>query len=216
MVYDVVIGTHEEMVQDPEGAYSQLVRLQEGSNEGTGIKESERIETILEIESSSGQTGSRRFSSMVYMKTLGMLFKEEFHESSFYGNKADERRKKVSLRRLAHLNKTEIPFLFLGSVAAIVYGSMYPIFGYLLSSSITMFFYAFDQLLKEAHYWMFVYISLGVVNFVAVPVQNYFFGIAGGKLIKRIRLMMFGKILHQEISWFDNSANSRYYMIFCN
>lgn len=211
MAFDVVaIGTHEEMIKDPEGAYSQLVRLQEGSNEGTRIKESERLETIFEFESSFGQSESRRFPSIVNMKTLEMLFKEELHESSSYGYKTDERRKKASLRRLAHLNKTELPFLLLGSVAAMVYGSMYPIFGYLLSSSITMFFNLFGNLPEESRYWMFVYISLGVVNFVAVPVQNYFFGIAGGKLIKRIRLMMFGKILHQEISWFDNTANSRY------
>ncbi|MCI16475.1 ABC transporter B family member 9-like, partial [Trifolium medium] len=37
---------------------------------------------------------------------------------------------------------------------------------------------------------------------------NYFFGIAGGKLIERIRSLTFEKIVHQEIRWFDDPANS--------
>ncbi|XP_027930326.1 ABC transporter B family member 9-like [Vigna unguiculata] len=38
--------------------------------------------------------------------------------------------------------------------------------------------------------------------------QNYLFGIAGGKLIERIRSMAFNKVVHQEISWFDHPSNS--------
>jgi len=40
--------------------------------------------------------------------------------------------------------------------------------------------------------------------------QNYLFGIAGGKLIERIRSMAFNKVVHQEISWFDHPSNSWY------
>ncbi|CAA7046926.1 unnamed protein product, partial [Microthlaspi erraticum] len=167
-------GTHEEMIQDPDGAYSQLVRLQEGSKEGGNIKEPEKCESFRDII--------------------------DLNES--------QSRKKVSLRRLAHLNKAETPVLLLGSVAAMVHGTMYPIFGYLLSSSITMLFETPDELKKDAHYWSLIYVLIGFVNLVAVPIQNYFFGIAGGKLIRRIRSMTFDKVLHQEISWFDDSANS--------
>lgn len=120
------------------------------------------------------------------------------------------------LRRLAHLNKAEIPVLLLGSVAAMVHGTMFPVFGYLLSSSINMFFEPADKLKKDARFWTLIYIVLGLVNLVAVPIQNYFFGIAGGKLIKRIQLMTFDKVLHQEISWFDNTSNSRYIIFFIN
>lgn len=195
------------MIQDPEGAYSQLVRLQEGSKEGTGIKESESFD----IDMSVGRTESHRLSSTVSRNILGSRLNDEHDESSSYGIKtAEKKRKKESLRRLAHLNKAEIPVLLLGSVAAMVHGIMYPIFGYLLSSSINMFFKPANELKKDARFWMLIYIILGLVNLVAVPIQNYFFGIAGGKLIKRIRLMTFDKVLHQEISWFDNTSHSRY------
>ncbi|KFK23687.1 hypothetical protein AALP_AAs50902U000500 [Arabis alpina] len=150
-------GTHEEMIQNPEGEYSKLVRLQEGSKEGERIKETERSVTSFDIDITVSRTESHRLSATVNRSSL---------RCSLH---ADKNRKKVSLRRVAQLNKTEIPALLLGSLAAMVHGTMYPIF---------------------------------------VPIQNYFFGIAGGKLIKRIRLMTFEKVLHQEISWFDDTANS--------
>lgn len=198
------IGTHEEMIQDPEGAYSQLVRLQEGGN----IKESEKHQTLQDI---IDQNDSHRFSAVSRTSSRRSYFNDEYHhDSSSYGSKTAEKRKNVSLRRLAHLNKAETPVLLLGSVAAMVHGTMYPIFGYLLSSSITMFFETPDELKKDAHYWSLIYVLIGFINLVAVPIQNYLFGIAGGKLIRRIRSMTFDKVLHQEISWFDDTANSRY------
>lgn len=205
------IGTHEEMIQDPEGAYSKLVHLQEGSKEGGRIKETERNETSFDIDISVSRTESNRIPSAVTKSSSRIRLNDDHHKSSSYGIKTAENRKKVSLRRVAHLSKAEFPVLLLGSVASMVHGTMYPIFGYLLSNSINMFFEPRDELKKDARFWTLIYIILGLINLVAVPIQNYFFGIAGGKLIKRIRLMTFDKVLHQEISWFDNTANSRYY-----
>ncbi|CAN8324554.1 unnamed protein product, partial [Cochlearia groenlandica] len=202
-------GTHEEMIQDPEGAYSQLVRLQEGSNEEEKIKEPERrIETSFDIDIIACNNESHRLSSPVSRTSSRSYLNDEQHESSFYLKKTAKKRKKVSLRRLANLNKPEILVLLLGSVAAMVHGLVFPVFGYLLSSSINMFFESPDELKKDAFFWMLIYIMLGFINFVAIPIQNYLFGIAGGKLIRRIRSMTFDKVLHQEISWFDDTANS--------
>ncbi|KAJ7954439.1 ABC transporter B family protein [Quillaja saponaria] len=71
-----------------------------------------------------------------------------------------------------------------------------------------MFYEPPAQLWKDSKFWAFIYVGLGCVTLVALSVQNYFFGIAGGKLIKRIRSLSFEKIVHQEISWFDDPANS--------
>ncbi|KAF3456696.1 hypothetical protein FNV43_RR01350 [Rhamnella rubrinervis] len=121
-------GTHVELIKDPEGAYTQLVRLQEGANEMKNTRDSdiEKANTSLDLG------------------TGGPL--------------------KVSIKRLAYLNKPELPVLLLGSIAAIAN--------------------------------------------VASTAQNFLFGVAGGKLIQRIRSMSFEKVVHQEISWFDNAANS--------
>ncbi|CDY35168.1 BnaA09g18050D [Brassica napus] len=120
-------GTHEEMIQDPEGAYSQLVSLQEVSKK-EGVEESEPHET-------------------------------------------------VSVRLL-------------------------------MSSTIKIFFEPSDQLRKDSHFWAIIFVLLGLTDLIVVPFQNYLFAIAGGRLIKRIRSLSFDKVIHQEISWFDNTANS--------
>ncbi|CAL9225883.1 unnamed protein product [Arabidopsis halleri] len=212
-------GTHDEMIQNPEGAYSQLVRLQEGSKEEA--QESERPETSLDVE----RSGSHRLSSATRRSVSRnssssrhsfSLANNIFFPGAVNVNQTDEiedeektvRHKKVSLKRLARLNKPEIPVLLLGSIAAMVHGTLFPIFGLLLSSSINMFYEPAKILKKDSHFWALIYIALGLANFFMIPIQNYFFGIAGGKLIKRIRSMCFDKVVHQEISWFDDTANS--------
>ncbi|CAN8274708.1 unnamed protein product [Cochlearia groenlandica] len=213
-------GTHDEMIQDPEGAYSQLVRLQEGSKEKA--MEPEILETSLDVE----RSGSYRLSSTMRRSVSRNSSSSSRRSFSLASNffipgavnvtEPDEsqhdtqtvRHKKVSLKRLARLNKPEIPVLALGSLAAIVHGTLFPIFGLLLSSSINMFYEPPKKLKKDSSFWALIYIALGVANFVMIPIQNYLFGVAGGKLIKRIRSMSFDKVVHQEISWFDDKANS--------
>ena len=122
----------------------------------------------------------------------------------------DEKRRKVSLRRLAYLNKPEVPVLLLGSIAAGIHGVIFPIFGLLLSTAIKIFFEPPNELKKDSRFWALMFVGLGVLTLMVVPVQNYFFGVAGGKLIQRIRSLSFEKVVHQEISWFDDPANSRW------
>lgn len=114
----------------------------------------------------------------------------------------------VPLRRLAYLNKPEIPVLLLGVIAAVVNGVILPIFGILLSSIVKTFYEPESRLRKDAKFWSLMFVILGFVSFVASPIRTYFFGVAGCRLIKRIRLMSFQKVVNMEIGWFDNVENS--------
>lgn len=221
-------GTHEELIQDPEGGYSQLVRLQEGN---TATEEKlDQVDTNFEADKlldrtisrnasgrqsmrksiSRGSSGSRHSFALSYgvpgpinlVRTGGT---EEQYERTELDN---EKRQSVSIRRLAYLNRPELPVLVVASLAAFVHGVVFPIFGLLLSTAINMFYEPPGQLKKDARFWALVYVGIGCVTFVAVPLQNFFFGIAGGKLIRRIRYMSFQKVVHQQISWFDDAANS--------
>ncbi|KAG7532464.1 ABC transporter-like [Arabidopsis thaliana x Arabidopsis arenosa] len=212
-------GTHDEMIKDPEGTYSQLVRLQEGSKKEEA--EPEKCEMSSEIERSDSQNGihRRNSSSSRHSLTLTSPFglpgvisldqREEFHESiPSTENQMAKKSKKVSLKRLAHLNKPEISVLLVGSLAAVIHGIVLPVQGLLLSHTIRIFFEPFNQLKNDSHFWALIFLSLGLTNLIVIPFQNYFFAIAGGKLIKRIRSLSFDKVLHQDISWFDDTTNS--------
>uniref|UniRef100_A0A453A7Z6 Uncharacterized protein n=1 Tax=Aegilops tauschii subsp. strangulata TaxID=200361 RepID=A0A453A7Z6_AEGTS len=45
-------------------------------------------------------------------------------------------------------------------------------------------------------------------NIITIPAEFLLFGIAGGKLIERIRALSFQSIVHQEVAWFDDPRNS--------
>jgi ATP-binding cassette subfamily B (MDR/TAP) protein 1 len=115
---------------------------------------------------------------------------------------------KVPIRRLAYLNKPEIPVLLSGTVAAIISGVILPIFGLLVSSVIKTFFEPPHERRKDSKFWSLMFIVLGVASFLSSPARSYFFSVAGCKLIERIRSLCFEKVVRMEIGWFDEPENS--------
>ncbi|XP_044495138.1 ABC transporter B family member 9-like [Mangifera indica] len=220
-------GTHEDLIQDPEGAYSQLIRLQEGAKDGEDprITDADKSKTSFDITDkamsrsgshtismrrsvSRGSSGSQHSFGFTYGLPGPVDVYETNDDVEGRTEKVNEKQQKVSIRRLAYLNKPEIPVLLIGSAGAIVHGVIFPVFGLLLSSSIKMFYEPPHELRKHSRFWAILYVGLGFITLLAVPLQNYFFGVAGGKLIQRIRALTFEKVVHQQISWFDDPANS--------
>ena len=220
------------MIKDPEGAYSQLVCLQEGNSEAKDahVKNTDKVDNSPDnIHNSISRSGSHRLSFQKSMSRGGspssirrsvshgfsIPLPTSIHEIERAGqdiergDQEDDNGPKVSLRRLAYLNKPEVPVLLMGSVAAGIHGVIFPIFGLLLSTAIKIFFEPPKELKKDSRFWALMFVGLGVLTLIVVPFQNYFFGVAGGKLIQRIRSLSFEKVVHQEISWFDDPANSR-------
>lgn len=228
-------GTHVELTKDPEGAYSQLVRLQEGAHETEDTRAfnsgSKRHRSFDLDRISIARSGSHRLSlrkslsrgssgsSQAYIYNFGIPSPMHIPDAkkdevdSIRNEVNPENKPKGPLRRLAYLNKPEIPALLLGTVAAAIHGVILPVFSLLLSSSIAMFFKPPHQLRKESRSRALLFFGLGLVAFVASPIQSFFLGVVGARLIKRIRSLTFEKVVHQEISWFDDPANSRYLLL---
>ena len=53
-----------------------------------------------------------------------------------------------------------------------------------------------------------MFVALGVVSFLVIPTRGYLLAVAGCKLIARIRLMCFEKLVHMGIDWFDEPVHS--------
>jgi ATP-binding cassette subfamily B (MDR/TAP) protein 1 len=119
-----------------------------------------------------------------------------------------EKSPKVSLRRLAYINKPEIPVLIIGAIAAVISGVIFPIFGLLISSVIKTFFEPPHELKKDSGFWALIFMVLGLASFLAIPARTYFFSVAGCKLIQRIRVMCFEKVVRMEVGWFDEPEHS--------
>ncbi|KAK4407429.1 ABC transporter B family member 11 [Sesamum angolense] len=208
-------GSHSELTRNPDGAYSQLIQLQEFNKEsvsaGNDKVATERTSSLRSLSQGSSGTGNsshHSFTTSAGLLTAANVVEKVYRESQSPPSSQHKVEHKVSLYRLACLNKQETPELVLGSLAAIVNGAILPLLGLLLSSMIKAFYEPPHKLRKESKFWACMFLVLGMASLLATPLRTYFFAVAGCKLIKRIRSMCFEKVVHMEISWFDRIENS--------
>ncbi|XP_024981326.1 ABC transporter B family member 21-like [Cynara cardunculus var. scolymus] len=208
-------GSHSQLLQDPEGAYSQLIKLQDINNDSrqNGPEDQDKRtsyqRSISRGSSSIGNSSRRSISISFGMPTqLGVSTAESMEIEASPAKEGSEKPPKVPLRRLAYLNKPEIPVLILGAIAAIINGAVLPVFGILISSMIKTFYEPPDKMKTDSRFWALMFVVLGVVSFLAFPGRSYFFSVAGSKLIRRIRSLCFEKVINMEVGWFDKPENS--------
>ncbi|KAK4361630.1 hypothetical protein RND71_020582 [Anisodus tanguticus] len=226
-------GTHDELIKDPDEAYSQLVQMQQKNKhvKNTKGKEIEHSNSQKRLSYSKNVSGrSRRFSisgrnsvskgsscrfSLAY--DLGVSGIVDFHENIRRDDNAEsseyivDSKKNVSTQKLmslAYLNMPEFPIMLVGTVAAAINGMVFPVFGLLVSIIIKIFYESHHELRKDSRFWALMFVVIGIVVMIVSPLQNYAFGVAGAKLIQRVRSITFAKLVYQEISWFDDPANS--------
>ncbi|CAN4082123.1 unnamed protein product [Withania somnifera] len=210
------LGNHDKLMEDPNGAYSQLMQMQGGyKEENVKNMDSDKVNITKNVDnnmsgSSSQQLSavrqspsheSSRHSFILSYPDRGMI---DIHEAEIgdADKKKDskqslENRKRVPIRRLAALNKPELPYVLVGSLAAILFGLLMPLFGLLLSAAIKSFFNPPHELRDESRFWALI-----------CTFPKLFIWSCRGKLVDRIRSLTFRKVVHQEISWFDDPVNS--------
>ncbi|KAL2510440.1 ABC transporter B family member 4 [Abeliophyllum distichum] len=201
-------GTHFELLQDPEGAYSQLIRLQEANKDDEQLvddKDKSSMEFSKQLtRRTSFQHSVSRGSGSSWLRNSSRHSMSVSIDLPITSNKPPE----VPIRRLAHLNKPELPVLVAGILSAIVNGAIVPLFGILLSIVIKTFYEPPHKLREDSKFWALMFVVLGAVSLLAYPARTYFFGVAGCKLIRRIRLMCFEKVVNMEVGWFDEPEHS--------
>lgn len=228
-----------ELMKIPEGAYSQLIHLQEtrqeaespivdqvmtvtnGSDSRYPISK-ERSHSISRRSTSKGSSSFGRSSRHSIPATLGLPDPVEFGDASDIEETTDKKTKAISAQkkapigRLFYLNKPEGFVLALGSITAAMHGVIFPIYGTLISTAIKVFYEPPEVLLKDSRFWAGMFAVLGACAFVLIPIEYFLFGLAGGKLVERIRSMTFQNIMRQEINWFDKPEHSRYVASNCD
>ncbi|KAE8819711.1 ABC transporter B family member 4 [Hordeum vulgare] len=210
-------GPHDELVVNPDGAYSQLIRLQE-SNEEEQKVDHRRLDprsksTSLSFKRSISRGSAGNSSRHSFNHSFGLPGTVELPEGNdTHGENHTEQDgevpKKAPMGRLALLNKPELLIILLGALASAVHGVLFPMFGVMISSAIKTFYEPPDKLRKDSSFWGLMCVVLGIISIISIPAELFLFGIAGGKLIERIRAMSFRSIVHQEVAWFDDPKNS--------
>ncbi|VFQ58512.1 unnamed protein product [Cuscuta campestris] len=208
----VETGTHEELISKANGAYSSLVRFQEmvgsrdlSSNPSTRRTRSSRLSHSLSTKSLSLRSGSLR--NLSYSYSTGADGRVEMVSNAETGRKT--RAPDGYFCRLLKLNAPEWPYSIMGAIGSILSGFIGPTFAIVMSNMIEVFYYSnpakMEQKTKE---FVFIYIGIGLYAVLAYLIQHYFFSIMGENLTTRVRRMMLGAILRNEVGWFDEEENN--------
>uniref|UniRef100_A0A674I817 ATP-binding cassette sub-family B member 5 n=1 Tax=Terrapene triunguis TaxID=2587831 RepID=A0A674I817_9SAUR len=113
---------------------------------------------------------------------------------------------KVSFLKLFRLNKSEWPFIALGTLAAVISGACHPIFSIIFAKIITV--NDPERIQHEANIFSITFAVIGGVCFITWFLQGFLYGRSGEILTMRLRHMAFKAMLRQEISWFDDKKNN--------
>ncbi|KAG0543124.1 hypothetical protein BDA96_02G163000 [Sorghum bicolor] len=215
-------GSHVDLMKIPGGAYSQLIHLHETQQEAENVHPDMKVTNSFGFRSIDSKPRSQSISRRSTSKgsfsfghsipaPVGSPDPMETSDAPDIGEATDKvtsSQKKASIGRLFHLNKPETFVLALGSITAVMHGIMFPIYGILISTAIKVFYEPPEELLKDSRFWASMFAVLGACTFVLIPTEYFLFGLAGGKLVERIRSMTFQSIMRQEINWFDKPEHS--------
>ncbi|CAG8721928.1 10558_t:CDS:2, partial [Racocetra persica] len=112
------------------------------------------------------------------------------------------------IRKIGKINRPELPFIFVGLLASIVNGSVYPVFAIIFSNIIQSFSSPPDELKREVSFWALMFVVIAVAISVGNILQGAAFGYSSETLTRKIRSISFASILRQDISFFDEDKHT--------
>ncbi|XP_051999325.1 ATP-dependent translocase ABCB1 isoform X6 [Xyrauchen texanus] len=221
-------GTHRELM-DKKGVYYSLVMQQtsgrpnddldaneddiQSVSEGNTDEESsdtEAPEGTMEIKMENGnlRTSSRRRSGHERRSSRKKSSSKRKSKKS-KEDKKEEKALEIPFTKILALNKPELPYLMVGTLASLVGGAVYPCVAILFAKIIGVFAEV-DPEVQRQKTMMFslLFLLTGAVAFITYFFQGFMFGKSGELLTMRLRSQAFNAMMRQEIAWFDDNNNA--------
>ncbi|KAK7245452.1 hypothetical protein RIF29_40298 [Crotalaria pallida] len=193
-------GTHNELINCPNGHYAKLAKLQTQFSIGDKDQNTEQG-ALSAARSSAGRPSSARSSPANFPKSP--LPNDTTESSSLVTYPPP------SFPRLLSLNAPEWKQGVIGTLSAIAFGSIQPLYALTIGGMISAFFApSHQEMSHRIRTYSLIFSSLSLASITLNLLQHYNFAYMGAKLTKRIRLRMLEKILTFETAWFDEEQNS--------
>ncbi|KAL6325436.1 hypothetical protein AAG906_023281 [Vitis piasezkii] len=198
-------GSHDDLIQNDDGLYTSLVRLQQTEKSEALHSRSPQPPRsqpawISTAPAAAGSLFSRSSSanSNAPSRPAGEVFtaaEQDFPVPSF--------------RRLLAMNLPEWKQASMGCLSAVLFGAVQPVYAFAMGSMISVYFFPeHDEIKKKTRTYALCFVGLAVFSFLVNISQHYNFAAMGEYLTKRVRERMFSKILTFEVGWFDQDQNS--------
>ncbi|KAJ6435450.1 hypothetical protein OIU84_000602 [Salix udensis] len=192
----IEIGSHNDLINRQNGHYAKLAKLQ---RQFSCDEQEQNPETrISSVTSSAGWQSTGKSSPAVFASPLPVNDSQkpvQIPPPSFF--------------RLLSLNAPEWKQALMGSISAITFGAVQPVYALTVGGMIAAFFAPnHDEVRDRIRMYSLIFCSLSVLSIFINLVQHYNFAYMGERLTKRIRLRMLEKILGFETAWFDEEENS--------
>ncbi|KAG2261312.1 hypothetical protein Bca52824_068391 [Brassica carinata] len=211
----VETGSHEELMENLDGHYTSLVRLQQIENEESDVIENEESDVNISVRVQGGQL-SILSKDLKYSRKLSLvdsgsnLVTNSIIDSNTSGSIHKDKKIHVpSFKRLIAMNRPEWKHAMSGCLSAALYGAVQPLNAYVVGSMVSMYFLtSHDKIREKTRIYVLVFVGLALFVFLTNIVQHYSFSYMGENLTKRIREKMLTKMLTFEVNWFDEGENS--------
>ncbi|EOA39501.1 hypothetical protein CARUB_v10008108mg [Capsella rubella] len=192
-------GSHLELISRG-GDYATLVKCQD-----TEPQENLRSVMSESCRSQPGSSSSRRVCSS---RKSTSSFREDHEKSEKYSNGGDLSSSSM-IWELMKMNAPEWPYALLGSIGAVLAGSLPALFSMGIAYVLTTFYSPFPSLIKrEVEKVIIIFVGTAIVTTPIYLLQHYFYTLMGERLTSRVRLSLFSAILVNEIGWFDLDENN--------
>ncbi|KAF5458968.1 hypothetical protein F2P56_022960 [Juglans regia] len=193
----IEIGSHNDLINRQNGHYAKLAKLQRQFSCDDQEQSSEvRVSSVT--RSSAGRLSTARSSPSLFPKSP--LSVDDPPPISH---------PPPSFFRLLSLNAPEWKHGLIGSLSAIAFGAVQPVYALTIGGMIAAFFaQSHEEMRARIRTYSLILSSLTLVSLSMNLLQHYNFAYMGEKLTKRIRLRMLEKILSFETAWFDEEQNT--------
>ncbi|KFK33731.1 hypothetical protein AALP_AA5G052500 [Arabis alpina] len=201
----VETGSHDELMENLDGQYTSLVRLQQIEKEDPDVKISVNVKMGPISDPSKDLRSSSRVSTLSRSSSANSVT-----GSSIVKNISEDNKPPVpSFKRLLAMNLPEWKQALYGCISATLFGAIQPAYAYSLGSMVSVYFLTSHNEIKEkTRIYALSFVGLAVLSFLINVCQHYNFAYMGEYLTKRIRERMLSKVLTFEVGWFDQDENS--------
>ncbi|XP_027065928.1 putative ABC transporter B family member 8 [Coffea arabica] len=191
----IEMGSHSELI-NKNGYYAKMAKFQ---RQFSAVDHEHHMEaSVSSVAKSSGGRRSETRSPAIFASPLPV---DNTPKSAPYPP--------PSFFRLLSMNAPEWKPGVIGSISAIAFGAVQPVYALTIGGMISAFFSpSHEEMQARIQTYATIFSSLCLVSMVVNLCQHYNFGYMGEHLTKRIRLRVLEKILTFEPAWFDEEKNS--------